>query len=150
MDFSNIEVSILFFCIVFAGLNTTITLCLIQRDKVILPIFFLFLTFRFLEPIIYIVCSKNKIKNIVFLSALYILIVILILNHYHKIKKKNTLQVILVGEEIYRKKEQKKRKKQLNKKQKRVASRQNEKRYSHREISKKQKRTRKRKHKHDK
>ena len=82
MDFSNIEVSILFFCIVFAGLNTTITLCLIQRDKVILPIFFLFLTFRFLEPIIYIVCSKNKIKNIVFLSALYILIVILILNHF--------------------------------------------------------------------
>ena len=152
MNLSSYENYILFYTIIFCFLFIYFFIISLQRDKIILSLFFLALGFIFLEPIVYIVCSKNIVKNTVFISAFYITIMILILNHYHKIKKRNTLQMILLGEEISGKKEKKKKKKRLYKKQKRLEHRQKEERKEERQYQTNSKKiTRKQpKHKHDK
>ncbi len=159
MEFTLQEGHILRISIVLLFLFIWLVLQSIQKDKAIRAVFFLLPAVVSLEPILYIVCSDNIIKNIVLLTMLYSVLVFLILKHYYKKKKEVNLQMLFIEEPLPKnnKKIQKERNKRLRqrekRKKKRFAETQRQKRKEERqkEMSLKTPKTsNKQRHKHDK
>ena len=160
MEFTFLEKYILRISIILLFLFIWLVLQSLQKDKTIRAVFFLLPAFISLEPILYIVCSDNIIKNIVLLTMLYSILAFLILEHYYKKKKEFNLQMLFFAEPLpeNNKKRERERKKQLKKKEKRKHKRivenqkqkRKEERRKEKEIAIKNKASNKPRHKHDK
>ena len=157
MEFTLQEGHILRISIVLLFLFIWLVLQSIQKDKAIRAVFFLLPAVVSLEPILYIVCSDNIIKNIVLLTMLYSVLVFLISKNHYKKKKEVKLEMLFIAEPLLQnnKKRQRKQKKRLKQREKRknrrIAETQRQKREEQRqkELATRKQKTRSR-HKHDK